>query len=106
MSETKFTPGPWKYKGSGTAGSRCVFAELAGKSWCVASLITSRIDQATHEWDEGVAKESDANAHLIAAAPEMYEVLSFAKDALIVDHASLRAIEVCETALRKARGEL
>lgn len=56
MTETKFTPGPWR---------RCTFRgieDVATKS--VVAVMASR-----------EKKELDANAHLIAAAPEMYEAL-------------------------------
>ncbi len=58
MNDAKFTPGPWERGGT-----------LVG-----AGNITIR-----QQWD-GVRKsdETEANAYLIAAAPDMYEALEMA----------------------------
>lgn len=80
MTETKWTPGPWHISGKKTI--------KAGDAW---------IGKAN--WQNG-----EANAHLIAAAPEMAEALEymlakFGRDMTTPDHDRIAAI------LAKARGE-
>lgn len=58
-TKTKATPGPWKVEGSSTAH---IVSRHTPKGRKVASLLVS-----THE--------DSANAHLIAAAPEMLEAI-------------------------------
>lgn len=61
MSETKWTPGPWQAKRSGCISNRDGGELIATTGYRVAVV-------------GGVAgEEDDANARLIAAAPEMYE---------------------------------
>lgn len=47
------------------------------------------------------AEETGANAHLIAAAPEMYEVLDVVRPYLLSD----AIVELIDETLAKARGE-
>jgi hypothetical protein len=103
MSETKFTPGPWKVFSS--EGEDSEGREMVSICWdrgdyendsdhqCVA---TAYVD------DEELGM---ANAHLIAAAPVLYEALAATIHTLTVvcdEEALGRAM----TALAKARGEL
>lgn len=107
MSEVKFTPGPWKVgfnDGSGFSGGRnettfvtqpevhkelglqCVIAE------CRRSFIGPADVPAT------------ANAHLIAAAPELYDALDeIVSDRVWCDEAPFLA--KAKSVLAKARGE-
>jgi len=66
MSETKFTPGPWIKRGKGTI-------ETSGWAEVAAVMDGQMLDRVDHETQE-------ANAHLIAAAPDMYEELECARD--------------------------
>lgn len=95
MSDTKFTPGPWEYDDSGYLTvdmDRCIMkGEL-----CIA-LAT---------WDGGM-KPRDANARLIAAAPELLEAL---ENALFVLEATGGGYDYVTSSVRraiaKARGEI
>lgn len=87
MSAAKFTPGPWTIRET-PESDYTDFAIHIGPDYI------------------GVYKESDA--HLIAAAPELYEAL----ETLIADCLSYsawerpcHAIDIAEHALKKARGE-
>lgn len=100
MSETGWTPGPW-----GIGDGNEVFAVGAGRS---VALVCAH-------------SEGEANAHLIAAAPDLYEALDRAArtfrsyEAMHAEKSSLEgdvkaranAIEAehCEAALAHARGE-
>lgn len=94
MTERKWTPGPWeKTSESGEIASR--------EGVYIARAIGT------------VTEEGKANAHLIAAAPDLYEALEWAEDELasyapdpscrskITDDILVRV----RTALDKARGE-
>jgi hypothetical protein len=111
MSETKFTPGPWSQAHRETR-----------TSWGYSTeVFTPRNDEvvATVAWyprdaDEGgaIGTYREANAHLIAAAPELYEALvHFIEDPTfqvavggnpnVVD----RMLDHARAALAKARGD-
>lgn len=103
MSEPKFTPGPWALE------SR---RDICDEFECWLHPINLHI----HD------KISDADAHLIAAAPDLYRELEMArftiameiatmgprtldkeeKEALVAEHPAIKSIDV---ALSKARGE-
>ena len=93
MKETKFTPGPWLFSSYKSGTSVIV---IDGKEFDVATVNYPN---------------RDANAHLIAAAPDLYEALEEL-------HAEQngpplekyktsweKAIRKTEAALAKARGE-
>ena len=83
--EAKFTKGKWSIFGD---WGIC-------KDGCEADLI------GTFEPRGFGQKEGFANAHLIAAAPEMYEMLSDIRDAIAEDHWA----KDIDNLLAKARGE-
>ena len=99
MAETRFTPGPWEYDGMVT--------DDHGHGWfvrpCAARTIS--VEGRTDE-------EADANAHLIAAAPDLYNALNrimdyahtgaSVKDIIPEDQPQFIA---AYAALAKARGE-
>ena len=101
MSKTKFTPGPWLFSSYKSGTSVIV---IDGKEFGVATVNYPN---------------RDANAHLIAAAPELYEALekirhwgeSQHKAQSKGGHATFdmmmlrEQIDTAEAALAKARGE-
>jgi hypothetical protein len=82
MGELKATPGPWHWVDHGS------FINVESKD---CSSIASLFSYATPEIEE-------PNAHLIAAAPELYKAL---------EHIQTYGwdFDICEAALAKARGE-
>lgn len=79
----KFTHGPWKVFIDDTGG------ELTG--WPISIGAANEEDKSIvrpgghypYEWDAAMSQtEAVANAHLIAAAPEIYKALDAAKNAL------------------------
>ena len=100
MSEPKFTKGPWK----ATYDSQLQAAiEIYNTEDRV--MVAVLPDRGTIE----AMPEIEANANLIAAAPDMYEALECACDKYCIGYAgdSLVKCEDCVIlkALRKARGE-
>lgn len=94
MSEPKFTPGPWLFSSYKSGNSVIV---IDGKEFDVATVNYPN---------------RDANAHLIAAAPELYEAL----EGLLADITEYQEINnlggqnnhwqvKAKAALAKARGE-
>ena len=94
MSETKFTPGPWEWDGN---------------VWDYNPVFEA-------PWLEGgdgriilkgaITCSSEANAHLIAAAPELYEACETMLFELVVGPTCREeVIANARTALAKARGE-
>ena len=65
MSETKFTPGPWSVRKHGYP----IITDDAKNRW-IATIHSVGPENEVRE----------ANAHLIAATPDMYEELECAKD--------------------------
>jgi hypothetical protein len=82
MNDTKFTPGPW----------HTWYEEMEISIYDQNSdLICGPIKQ---------CPEQEANAHLIAAAPDMYKALEE------IEHSDELASHIAKDALAKARGEL
>ena len=91
MSKTKFTPGPWWIDGQGIGPKSFADDQSYGITMPVAYI-------EEYDWPENHA----ANAHLIATAPTMYEVLDW------LDRRGGLGLEVhavISTALAQARGE-
>ena len=99
MSETKWTPGPWEV------------CDLSIRDGVPVHEITSLHDSCwiaqvqDHRNCSGTLPGS-ANAHLIAAAPELYEALEalvpFVNGAF---EGAMQRVKSARAALRKARGE-
>ena len=93
MSDTEFTPGPWRLG----YGHAVVADSTEG--------LTIRGSTEPEYYGGNMIAESvaPANCHLISAAPELYEALSRCKfDSLNMTFADL---EFCKAAMAKARGE-
>lgn len=67
MAETKFTPGPWVFDDNDGYNCGSIWARMAPSGHGHAGPLIARA--------VGDSAEVEANAHLIAAAPEMYEAL-------------------------------
>lgn len=92
MSNGKHTPGPWKVGQSGN--TICDMGPAPHDRFCIAEL-------------GGIYGEKEANAKLIAAAPDMagaLKALLFAQQHLIsqFDDADLDAVDKARAALAKA----
>lgn len=85
MSEPKFTPGLW---------NNCDGETIETKKARICIIAPLNLTQ----------EESDANAALIAAAPEMYEALEFSKRKFH-DLYFENCCEYIESVLKKTRGE-
>lgn len=99
MSEPKFTKGPW----TATYDSQLqALIEIYNAERIIVAVLP---DRGTVE----AMSEIEANANLIAAAPDLYKALECACDKYCIGHAgdSLVKCEGCiiRKALRKARGE-
>lgn len=84
MSETKHTPGPWRYIG----------LEIAADFVSIAVM---------RQWSDEVQAELQANACLIAAAPEMLEAL---RDTVDLELLREDWVHKVQAAIAKAEGKL
>jgi hypothetical protein len=103
MSEKKFAKGPWEYA-EGKVGPRYIHDDQSFGMICTVAWIEKYEGQSYYN--------HEANAHLIAAAPGLYEALETTLE-------NIRSLgpagalydtykpweELVESALRKARGE-
>lgn len=102
---TKHTPGPWATAGGSTGRYRTPTIEVraltgGGVSQCIATVTSIAVGQ--------------ANARLIAAAPELLEALRAARDYLSCipesaaggDDEAARLARLASSAIRKATGDL
>lgn len=104
MNEFKGTPGPWSVTGDPDSFSGvCVEAEKEGIiHWVIADRIGGHI--LGEEYDD--YSEVEANARLIAAAPELLEALIRLSEAARDMHGYLEgAVSQAEDAIAKALGE-
>lgn len=88
MSDEKFTPAPW---------NNCDGETIETKEARICIVAPLNLTQ----------EESDANAALIAAAPDMYEELKWHCALCMLQHPECEGCEICETrkVLKKVRGE-
>lgn len=125
MADANFTPGPWEVSQYGSFDTLIRVKGSDGNGRKVAATWVSEARtkrRATETMDEYYlrsrkthldrARQNEANAHLIAAAPELYEALREARlalDGLSKGEGVLTPIEKTirrsEAALAKARGE-
>lgn len=107
MSEGKHTPGPWRVE----EGTTLVWGNCNPEdhtTWGMGYPIAETRINPSGNWSTGpYADEGEANARLIAAAPDMLEALELARgtfkayDRFKVD---VDAILVIESAISKAKG--
>ena len=102
MMKRKWTPGPWAVD---KRASFCVNADRDGSTGGVCS--TGGYSASWRDGEE-LMLENQANAHLISAAPELYEALEFMRTCFecgCVESGKEIAIKRAKEALAKARGE-
>ena len=76
MSETKFTDGPWCVKEIEFDKEYIrVRGTRLGQKFKIANVIDLKNHHDESKWCRADRAESLANAHLIAAAPDMYQLL-------------------------------
>lgn len=102
MSKTKFTPGPWNVdpqyihdiQAGGVEVSRCTSYSNAGR-------------EAIYPYNAPCDEQADANAHLIAAAPDLYEALQELVDSIepIAYPYHVSGLDNAKRVLARARGE-
>ena len=103
MTERKWTPGPWVTDGFGgiLAYGSCDTIDCSVLGRIATAEDVFDTDSEGRNWWAGGDKK--ANAHLIAAAPELYKALEMA--ALWLDVDGRFDLQVINAALAKARGE-
>ena len=97
--ETKWTPGPWALDGK--TSPTALF--IGGAFHRIASEDARTAFVPDWSGDDAEAAEAIANAHLIAAAPDLYAALEMAH--LWLDFDGRFDMQVINAALAKARGE-
>lgn len=111
MSEPKFTSGPWEVKPVEFGKSYIrIRGTCLGRRFKIANVIHPDHEGTT----DSDAEETKANAHLIAAAPDLYKALAHLEpylDAIVCyastieEHPPNGFILETKAALAKARGE-
>jgi hypothetical protein len=99
MSKTEFTPGPWMWGGADPDGMRYHTSVWAGRKFIAAT------DGMTGPSGDVSGAEHEANAQLIAAAPELFDVLSQLFD--VIDNTGEMGplLQRAGKVLAKARGD-
>lgn len=105
MSEAKFTPAPWAVVTNSAGGLEVVKQRVRdkGEEWIPITYDATVAMGIGDHTDEETNGNELANAHLIAAAPEMYEYLSHMVEREVISDPSIER-EV-KSLLAKARGE-
>jgi len=102
MSETKFTPGPWEVRlDDSTFGPKLEIHQEGAEN-------RVPICERDLGFNDDVDEESKANAHLIAAAPEMYEAIEGLLNVISETRGedARQAVIKANEVLAKARGDL
>jgi len=105
MSAHKFTPGPWKVDFN---NSTKPFINIQDQE---KNIIASVPDSELIYGDQTIIafEDIEANAQLIAAAPDMYEALTRACDRYCIGYDGDNIVNcdncIIQKAIRKARGE-
>lgn len=108
MTERKWTPGPWKAIFDHPTNA-CANVELAEGYTSIATCFGGDSDSAQDDdgnWSDQPIR--DANARLIAAAPDLYEALDYCLAFMMADCSCPNATPekvAAISALAKARGE-
>jgi len=106
-AKAQHTPGPWRV-GDKTRGRFCVYQDGGyGKGVCVMSNTQkTTADEVAKYGEHGDNLEADANARLIASAPELLAALEGFHPSKIKSHGEMAwAWETARAAIAKARGE-
>lgn len=103
MSEAAFTPGPWH-----KCKMKHCYPQLIGETCCVKigeNII--ELDYIGFGHENKDYAQSEANAALIAAAPELYKELEKHCALCMMMHPDCEGCDICDTGkvLKKARGE-
>lgn len=112
MSKEKFTPGPW-FVSEDITRDRDINCHYVGDEYIAGFNIESGAKEIVScEGIPGCGDEERSNAHLIAAAPDLYEALSELVEEIGVELKAIvgvfgesREITKARAALAKARGE-
>jgi len=108
MSEAKFTKGPWRVEGGTTVvWGACNPDDLSnyGMGYPVTDCRITPVSNSS--WCQGPEyEEGYANAHLIAAAPELYESLQDVLGLFPLEFKESPMVAFALAALAKARGEV
>lgn len=92
MSESKFTPGPWRHSKGGPNGCPVVGTDRG----LMVCMLSHSVNIPTH------IEQAKANASLIAAAPDLLQMLKAAQLWLDVD--GRYDMQGINAAIRKAEG--
>lgn len=105
MPENHWTPGPWRIFIDDTGGETSGWPLSVGSVHDEDKSIVRPGGHYPYSWDAAMSKrEAVANAHLISAAPDLYEALAELVSAVDGNYREL-VTELCLPALAKARGE-
>lgn len=103
MSETKFTPAPWKAEyGSVVTDYKPDTKRIHGYG-ADNDFVCDLNDGEYHEYYS--ADEQEANTNLIAAAPELYEALDRLVNWIETEYGCTERVNDAVEAMAKARGE-
>jgi hypothetical protein len=94
MKNLKHTKGPWKTWGNGDLYVSVTADKANAKNICIFALSNIEID----------IEEYNANASLIAAAPEMLEMLIFLYENAVTDITDDSFVSKLENLIEKATG--
>lgn len=99
MSDTKFTPGPW-------AVSKQKARRVTANGIVICNAVLRNRGGPKHKTYMKDEHEAEANASLLAAAPDLYEALHLVLDTYGFDSSTDSSIwQTVTAALSKARGE-
>ena len=108
-SNSKHTPGPWSvpHFAQPDVGCQCTYVLSSGYFGCIATIAIANGIGSVADGDNDCPplEEARANAHLIAAAPELLEALELARGGYADAIDDPEGLAKIDAALAKACGE-
>jgi len=100
------TPGPWDNENkAGDLAEFMYITNMDGRRVCKIAGYGKKPRYRSRQTDDILNEEDEANAQLIAAAPELLEVLQMIKRVTPITHLTGRCYSAMEKAIAKATGE-
>jgi len=100
----KHTAGPWYSRPLKTMGGCLIATTPCGNVMRIATVLFCRPDREA-KYITKIPEQAEANARLIAAAPDLLEAAEYLLDDMRLNNVPTNCVEKLQRAIAKAKGE-